>query len=99
MLITVRMKTMLLASAGATTTAIGMIGRILLPLLFMPLATGTTGQYSTLTDQVGSPITDITINGGFNGGGSTTVLGAGGGGASDVRTESNSTAGTLSSLA
>jgi hypothetical protein len=37
------------------------------PVLGGDFTTGTTGQYSTLTDQVGSPITDITIFGGFNG--------------------------------
>jgi outer membrane receptor protein involved in Fe transport len=37
------------------------------PVLGGDFTTGTTGQYSTLTDQAGSPITDITIFGGFNG--------------------------------
>ena len=37
------------------------------PILGGDFTTGTTGQYSTLTDQAGSPITDITIFGGFNG--------------------------------
>jgi len=37
------------------------------PVLGGDFTTGTTGQFSTLTDQVGSPITDITIFGGFNG--------------------------------
>ncbi len=37
------------------------------PVLGGDFTTGTTGQFSTLTDQAGSPITDITIFGGFNG--------------------------------
>jgi hypothetical protein len=37
------------------------------PVLGGDFTTGTTGQYSALTDQVGSPIVDITIQGGFNG--------------------------------
>lgn len=37
------------------------------PVLGGDFTTGTTGQYSTLTDTAGSPITDITIFGGFNG--------------------------------
>lgn len=37
------------------------------PVLGGDFTTGTTGQYSTLTDQAGSPITDITIFGGFDG--------------------------------
>jgi hypothetical protein len=37
------------------------------PVLGGDFTTGTTGQYSTLTDTVGSPIKEITITGGFNG--------------------------------
>jgi hypothetical protein len=37
------------------------------PVLGGDFTTGTTGQFSTLTDQAGSPITDITITGGFAG--------------------------------
>jgi len=37
------------------------------PVLGGDFTTGTTGQFSTLTDQAGSPITDITIFGGFAG--------------------------------
>jgi len=37
------------------------------PVLGGDFTTGTTGQFSTLHDQAGSPITDITIFGGFAG--------------------------------
>src|SRR5262249_10514340 len=37
------------------------------PVLGGDFTTGTSGQFSTLTDHAGSPIVDITIFGGFNG--------------------------------